>query len=535
VTEAAPALAEDRRGLRRTLRWLRAAPETRLLLLLALAVRVVAWVLRPAILPDSADLLGAAERVRELGPPALLGANHHPLPVVLFALLGRLGDPETLGAAAAALLGAAAVVPLHALARRSCGRHAATSACVLYAVLPKFVSVTSVPLAEAVFLPLFLGGLAAAMAAGVARSPRERRIRLVVAGLASAAAYLCRPEGLVGGAAAALGAALQGRRGTRIASFLLVAAVFCAASAPWVVTLSVEREALTLSPKKDLARFAGAAPAPAEAPPGERPSPAAAIRRTSEALWDAVGPALPFVALGAFPRSRWRRRQHFRARWTLLLTAAVLCALVVRLHAGWGYAGGRHLLGAGALLLPFAGEGAVTAFAFFSRTRHRRLGALLLTTFLAIPLGVRAVLRPDGEGGLRERRLGEALAAAEEGRAGGDVLVASFREPLVAYYADRALREDGRRCRNVRLLREHGNLLSVSCDLEGARAALAAHLRSSGATWLVLDVYDEVPDVGGARPAGRDLADRLVGDGVIAREVLACGSELAAFPVLPPR
>jgi len=259
------------------------------------------------------------------------------------------------------------------------------------------------------------------------------------------------------------------------------------------------------------------------------------VRDTAESLWDALGPALPLVLVGAFPRRRWRRRRGFRPRWVLLVTAAVLIGLVVRLHVGWGYGGGRHLLGAAALLLPFAGEGAVAAFGLLSRVKRRRRAALILTMLLAIPLGIRAVLRPDGEGGERERDLGNALAEAERTLGKADVVVASFQEPLVAWYADRALAPTGRRVRNLRLLREHGRLLQVSADLAEQRGKLVAELRKNGARWLVVNLYAKTSSVAGTRTPGRELAAALVADGVLGTSTVACGSELAAFPVLPPR
>lgn len=514
--------------------WIPPGRETLLLGLLALGIRLLAAWARPAILPDSADLLQAAEAVRERGLTAALDAAHHPLPVGLIAFLGSWFDPEAAGTVAAAVLGALAVAPLHVLARRACGRHGATTACLLYAVLPKFVTVASVPLADAMFLPFFVGAFAAASSAGIARTRRRRVFRLVAAGLSAAAAYLCRPEGLVAGVAVILGVAAKARRGRRVASAAVVAVVFVTAAAPWVGALSAERGALTLSPKKDLARFAGAAPAPRESGSTAAANGRTGIHATAEGLWDALGPALILVVAGALPRRRWSRRRSFRPRWMLLLTAVGLIALVVRLHAGWGYGGGRHLLPASVLLLPFAGEGAVAVFGFLSRARRRRRGALILTTLLAIPLGVRAVLRPDGEGGERERTLGETLAAADAVTASrGDVILASFGEPLVAYYADRALAPTGRRCRNVRLRRGHGRLLELSSDLEEQRAALADELRARGAGWLVLHLYTERESLGTTRRPGMDLAARLLEDGVLGLPAVARGSELAAFPVLP--
>ena len=107
----------------------------------------------PAVANDSVSLLRGAERVHAEGPAALLDLPHHPLPVALYALAGRFMDAELAAVILGAVAGGLALWPLHSLARRACGRHAATAACILYVVLPKAVGVASVPLAEGLFLP----------------------------------------------------------------------------------------------------------------------------------------------------------------------------------------------------------------------------------------------------------------------------------------------------------------------------------------------------------------------------------------------
>ena len=58
-----------------------------------------------------------------------------------------------------------------------------------------------------------------------------------------------------------------------------------------------------------------------------------------------------------------------------------------RLRGGWGDAGGRHLLAAGTLLLPFAGEGLYTLGGVIPRITSRRrfviVAALLLSENLS--------------------------------------------------------------------------------------------------------------------------------------------------------
>lgn len=500
-------------------------------MVVALLVRVAAWLVRPAILPDSADLLGSAAAATAGVEGAILRAHHHPLPVWLLATVGRWFDPEWAGSLLAAVAGALGVWPLHVLARTACGRHAATVACVIYAVLPKLVSVGSVPLAEAWFLPLFLAAFAAAATARVGRTNARRGGRLVIAGAWAGLAYLCRPEGLIAGIAVPCLALAQARRGRKLLSFGVVVLGFVLVAAPWVAALSAEQGAFALSPKKDLARFAGVARAPLDQGPQDLWSMAESMGGAAASLWGALGAGALIAVLGALPRRRWAPRPR-RVRVVLLVTVAVLFTLLMRLRAGWGYAGGRHALAAAVLLLPYVGEGVLALTGFLSRAVRRRTTALALTTLAAIPIGAYAILRPDGEGGEAERHLGRVVAAKAAAAGDRDVVIGIFTEPLVVYYADRSLRETGGSARGVRLLREHGRLLSFSADLLEQRRALAAHLAAEEADWIVLDLFDEVDGSGAPRRAGSDLARALVADGVLGAPVVAAGSELAAFPVV---
>ncbi len=255
---AAPTALAGRtaRATRIAFRWMRAATETRSLVVLAIATRLLAAWSSPALPNDSVSLLRGARRVLVEGPAALLDLPHHPLPVALFALGGATGALEPVATVLVAVASALAVVPLHSLARRACGRHAATAACILYVALPKAVAVGAVPLEEGIFMPLFLGSLALAAGARDA-GPRITR-RLLGAGLLAGLAYLARPEGLVAVPAALAAAALDGRPG-RWKRAGLVAAGFVLVAIPYVGSLSAHRGAPTLSPKKDVARFIGAA------------------------------------------------------------------------------------------------------------------------------------------------------------------------------------------------------------------------------------------------------------------------------------
>jgi hypothetical protein len=528
----AETLAARRRRRRRFgRRWIRPGHEVLLLTLLALAVRLLAWRLRPAVLTDTVDLFEATERFRAEGWSALAEVRHHPLAVALLALVPTGADLETWGSVGAAVLASLAVGPLHVITRCTGGRHAATFAGLLYAVLPKLVSISSVPLAEAVFLPLFAMAFSSALVSAAGRTRARRVGRAALSGVLAGLAYLARPEGLVAGAAVTVAATVRGRRGERLRAAAVAAVAFVAVAAPYVVQLSSAQGRLALSTKKDVASFAGVADAPRDGGADDSGL-VGAVQGLGDALWGGLGVALVLVVIGALPRKRWSAHHARSSRIVLLAAAAVLCAALMRLRDGWGYGGGRHAAAATVLLLPFAGEGMVTVVGFLSRAVRRRRAAMMLATILVIPLAVEAVLRPDGESGARERALGERIAADQRARGGGDVVIATFRQPLVAYYADRTLRDPSAAvrgsARNLRLpMRRYGELLTKSADLDSRRASLTARLREERAQWLVLRFWD---GDGPERRPGEDLAAALVADGVIEGPVL--GSEdLAAFRV----
>jgi hypothetical protein len=324
-----------------------------------------------------------------------------------------------------------------------------------------------------------------------------------------------------------LGALLVVPRGRRWAGAGIVAAAFVLVAAPYAIALSGETGHFTLSPKKDVARFVGAADAPVGAAVT-----AETAQDAASALEGALtAPLLLLVLVGLFLPGRWRSDRSRRARVFLLLTAAVLLGLVIRLQLGWGYGGARHLLPAALLLLPFAGEGFLFLGAFLSRTIARRRLAVVLAAFLAVPYAVKCVLRPEGEEQADARALGERLARETKGAGAKDVVVASFREPLVAYYARRALRDEGGDARDVRLWGRFGSLLA-NADAPQDRARLAEALRADGVKWLVLDLFRTAADPrGGEIVPGRLLAERLAADGLIGTPVVSAGSSLTAFPV----
>ncbi len=523
------------------LRWVRAATETRWLVLLAFVIRGAAAFVNPAILNDSAGLVRAARRLVVEGPAIFFVEPllpHHPLPPTLIALGSFVADPELVATLLSLIGSALAVWPLHALARWACGRHAAAAACILYAALPKAVEAGAVPLAEGFFLPFFLGSLALTIAA--LEGQRRVGARLAGAGLCAAVAYLCRPEGLIAAPACLAALVIAARRArVRRAGFFLAGFLFLAL--PYAGLLTHARGRLALSPKKDVARFVGAAttqPIPAAGVPeiatGVPEVPTAPPRTVLHAVRGTIGaydsaltaPVALLVILGLLPFRRWRRRRSRPPRLLLAGTAAVLGALVVRLQTGWGYGGGRHILASAALLLPFAGEGLAVLGAVLPRVTSRRRFALVLALLLSIPLASRAVLRPAGVGGLDARQLGAELA--ERSTAAGTLRVASFAEPLVAYYADRDLRQGGGEAVDIPLWGIHGRAIKRHGVDSERLDDLVERLVAERADWIVLDLFRRAPDGGVPH---RDVLAGLVERGAVSPVAVARGSEIAAFRV----
>jgi len=522
---------------RAALRWMRSRTEWRWLIVLCMAVRLAAMLSSPAIEKDSVSLLRAAARVRVDGWSVLLDIPHHPLPVAVFSLAGRLFDPLISASVLCAIGSAVAVWPLHALARRACGRHAALATCLLYAALPMAVAIGAVPLAGGVALPFLLGALA--LTAGARDASRGATIRrLIGAGVCAGLAYLSRPEALVAFPAALAAATLDGRSG-RWKRAGLVAAGFVLLAAPYVIGLSQARGRFSLSPKKDVARFIGVEEPIRTATQGasiaipEAPAPddsggfVRMVRGTAGALESALTvPLALLVLLGAVPPRRWRRRRSRRPRLLLGGAALILIALVARLHSGWGYGGGRHAIAAAVLLLPFAGEGLAVLGSVLPRVTTRRRFLIVTSVLLAIPLGSRAILRPPGVGGVGARRLGEALAEQVERESGPGrrITVASAAEPLVAFYADRVLAQHGGGAQDVPLWGRFLRPLALGAPIDEVCAAVAAETRRTGAEWLVLDVMD-----GGA--ADIELLRALRARGTVSEKTIAAGSKLAAIAV----
>jgi len=517
-------------------RWFRARSEVVWLFLLALAIRAVVAIVNPAIVDDSVTLLRLAARVGSDGIGAVFASSEHPLLPCLIAWLPGTPDSETSAIALSVFAGAFAVWPLHTIARRACGRHAATAASIVYAALPKAVGIATVPHTSAVLLPLLLSGLALAMVAPIGDSKRIRLTRLVGSGAMCGLAYLCRPEGAVAAFGAVVAALAMAKRGRRLSSAAIVAGVFVLLAAPYAIALSHHKGHFEVSPKKSLAKMLGFERAPGdddEAPGDDEPAPDGGAAGDAASAFEGAltEPVFVLVLVGIAVPRRWRRGPARRARFVALHMAAVFVAVLMRVRGGWGYSNSRHMLTSGLLLLPFAGEGIHFMGGFISRAVARRRLTVVLASFFAIPCVVRSATRPEGATRADARALGELIGRQNAG--GERVVVASFAESVVAYYAERTR---GAPVADLPLWRHFGRteppkkLPEVLHDAYVRSDALAEILHRDGARWIVIDLFNGSTE-GGTESPGRTLAAKLVADGTVSAPVTAAGSSLAAFPV----
>ena len=418
---------------------------------LALAVRAAAAFLDPVPPRDGIALAETARAVAGGNPGALLDATHPPLAAVLAAPFAAAGlDPVAAVALVAVLCGAAAVLPLHALARRAFDLDSANAAALLYAVTPPLVRIGSTALGEPA---LFLLGLLSVDAA--LRAFRHFRPAPVAAwaGLAAGGAFLARPEALAL-VPLLLAAPLPAGGGRpwkgRLAGAGLGLAAFALVAGPWIAVVSLRRDRLELVPGKRTEVLLGmASPAdPGGAAPAERHALPAAALQAAGAIPEAIHPFPAALALLGLATLVGRRRcGRFLGPPLLVLAAALLfLGAVVMTEWRYGYGGRRHASMAGTALLPFAGAGLLLAGTLLARIGgplRRPVAALGLLLFAGGgSLLAGAFLQRDAAGG-EAREMGLRLRAlAVPGPAGPTApagparpRIATFGEPRVAWYA----------------------------------------------------------------------------------------------------
>ncbi len=471
------------------------------LLLLALAVRSLAWRQTAVLFNDGPLYLGLARLFAAGEHAAALSHDYHPLYPALVAGVHALGalasaapswESAAVGVSVAG--GVLAVLACYALVRATFGPPEAALVGLLLAVHPRLVEFTSDVQSEGVYLAAFASALWLGWRALDAGRPRDA----FAVGVASGLAYLARPEGL--GVALVVGGigglrALRGRRppgpSLRWGAGLLLGLALVAL--PYATLLRVERGSWTLTQKKsigEMVRLSDAVDATAADPtaalPGW-PDPEARAHRprapradpargspgaaASELLGTAVS-AAGFELLCPLLLGLWvaRGRPGPRARYFLALVGLYTAVLLV-LTLSAGYVSRRHAL---PVLLVASGYIGVGLRWMLDRAREpgvwrprpdalrARLGWLLVVAALAVGLVVRPVreLREQRADQLATRRAAEWLREARSEP--GPVAARRRRD---AYYA--------------------GAPHAPVADL--APASLVAALRAMGAPYLVVD------------------------------------------------
>jgi hypothetical protein len=415
-------------------------------------VRAAAALLDPA---PPRDGIALAETVRALADGrfgALLDAHHSPLAPLLAAIPAAAGlAPEAALALVAVLCGAAALLPLHSLARRLFDVDAANGAALLYAVTPPMVRIGSTALAEP---PLLLLALLSVDAAARALRHWKPARDAALAGLAGGAAFLARPEGaaLLPLALAATLPAGGGRPWRhRLAGAAAALLAFAAVAGPWLLYAGLERGRFDAIPGKRAAVLLGAeAPMDPKGAAVEVHSLPAACLQALGSLPEAMHPVLAVLAILGIARAAGMRRCG-KALGPVafgLVAALLFLGGVALLEWRYGYGGRRHASTAGLLLVPFAGAGLLTAGELLGRAGgpfRRPVVALGVLMFgVGVPLLAGALLQRDASGG-EARALG--LRIRDLAGAGARPRVGTFGEPRVAWFA---------RGEDVRLLREFG-------------------------------------------------------------------------------
>ncbi len=344
------------------------------------------------------------------------GIDHPIYPLVISTLHRLLGLEETPEAWQFAAQGASVaagvlfLIPLYLLVRELFGDRLALPSCLLVCLMPLSGHVFADTLSESTFLLFWTTGLWASLR--FLRLGQLRWVPLIV--VASALAYLTRPEGLLLPASLLATFALSprwvfaglGKRGITVLVALIVGSA-CLIG-PYVVMKG------GLGTKPSIARLLGTAPkSAAHAVERQRPldpdqSTAKTYVLAGKAVFKAITeaitlPLVPFFVLGL---AMLRPRDGTARQWRLIavIGAASVLALV-RLHATGGYCSPRHALILTILAVPTAAFGFVRGLDRLTGARplYTRVGwASALVLLVVVQRG--DLLSPvnAGLGGYRE-------------------------------------------------------------------------------------------------------------------------------------
>lgn len=509
------------------------------LLVLAAAIRAIAWSRTAVLFNDGPIFLAMAEALREGRFVDVLAHPQHPLyPALVAGVESFAGAPETAAIFVSIAGGVLAVAAIFWMAWRRFGRTVAWVSAWAVALHPWAVDFSSDVQSDGLYAGLFLAGFALL----VDLLERPSAARAAGFGVLSGLAYWTRPEGLVLAGVAVvclLGRALERpaeRR--RLVGPALVSLIVCAGLAGAFAVVELRSgEGLAFSQKKSLAELAQGGPSAEEIARDRRerraarddpralPLPESSIRADGsgierptrsliglgEAFVRAVATSLSafrhelflFAALGAWMVASRRARAGRAFERVLAVTLVGQTGLLVLLVWGAGYVSRRHALAAWLPLTVFAAVGWCAAVerlrsalearrpvgsASTGQSAARRSGLVRrLDGRGAVLLAALVLLFSWGPRDLRERRADRALerVAAEWLKAGRDgVGPVAAQKRRTAYYAGAAF---------------------VPLP-DGRDGRIERQLRDRGARWLVIDAAKLDDHAGLAEGIGRWLA-----------------------------
>lgn len=490
------------------------------LLLIAAAVRWLAWCRTAVLFNDGPIFLALAEALRERRVGEVLAHPQHPLYPALVALLeGVALAPESAAIAVSIAGGLLAVVAIFWMARARFGRTAAWVSAWVVALHPWAVDFSADVQSDGLYAGLFL----ASFAVLVDFLERPSAGRGVAFGVLAGLAHWTRPEGLViaGVAIVCLAAQAFARPAERRLPVgpAVIALVACAGLVGALAVAELRSgSGFALSHKKSLATLAQGGPTDAEiardrlerraarGDPRALPVPESSIRRDGSGierparslagLVEALGRVLAtsisafrhevllFAALGLWAVASRRPREVRVFERVLAATLFLQTGLLVLLVWGAGYVSRRHALAAWLPVTVFAAVGwsvavdrlrlSIESRGAFGRLVPGRVVAWVsgllrrLGRRAAVVLAIGVLIVSWGPRDVRARRMDRALerVAAEWLKATrAPVAPVAAQKLRTAYYAGAPF---------------------VPLP-DGRDGQIERQLRSRGARWLVID------------------------------------------------
>ena len=403
--------------------WLKERPgipwEISWVVLLALALRVIAFWRFDPVAFDSAIYFEMADLIRAGHWSTVLTYDYPPLyPLFVAAAQWFLRDWEIAGVLVSLAADVFVIFPLFAIARTTVGYSGAWGAVFLWAIHPLAIGLGVQALSDAPTAAL----VAVSIWAGLHALEHRRLAWALTAGIASGLAHLLRPEGIEPalslaaiywwpvsklGAPSSASPEIQStwgsgfqtvrRRTLRSTAWVVAPLVgWALVASPYIISISEQSGALTLSKKKSAVGFArslageGMPTVPPQNPAalqsngnaqdslaaGEPTSLQSRLNRLITSVYvfqkplvNGIHPVIWILIIIAAWSSRFRAAAGNRIACTLLLTLLGLhFAVLVGLAADHGadYLGGHHFFLMALYSLPFAGFGLVQALTWMT-------------------------------------------------------------------------------------------------------------------------------------------------------------------------